>query len=255
LDHLLAAAFLAISLRRLALIAPARAFPPLRPSATAAGSFPSSGGVDSSISPVAIRITRTALPITSAGRFSPLGPRGTGKHPYYFVQVFADRYVIPFQANDATAPIVIWANYPDMIRVDVNALIGGAALGSQGIGKPNELGHQASCFALSIPQELGPRDCPSRANKFKLRHYPIELVPGGFLPMRRTIASMRIANISDLADISDYVLEAMEAANPLTGAPARKGNIVLYHHDRRQSVWALLARAASEIERADFVQL
>jgi hypothetical protein len=66
---------------------------------------------------------------------------------------------------------------------------------------------------------------------------------------------MRIANISDLADISDYVLEAMEAANPLTGAPARKGNIVLYHHDRRQSVWALLARAASEIERADFVEL
>jgi hypothetical protein len=28
-----------------------------------------------------------------------------------------------------------------------------------------------SCFALSIPQELGHRDRPSRANKFKLRHY------------------------------------------------------------------------------------
>jgi hypothetical protein len=28
------------------------------------------------ISPVAIRITWTALPITSAGRFSPFGPRG-----------------------------------------------------------------------------------------------------------------------------------------------------------------------------------
>jgi hypothetical protein len=31
----------------------------------------------SSISPVAIRMTWTALPITSAGRFSPLGPLGT----------------------------------------------------------------------------------------------------------------------------------------------------------------------------------
>jgi hypothetical protein len=38
----------------------------------ALGAFPKS----SSISPVAIRITRTALPITSAGRFSPLGPFG-----------------------------------------------------------------------------------------------------------------------------------------------------------------------------------
>jgi hypothetical protein len=47
----------------------------------------------------------------------------------------------------------------------------------------------------------------------------------------------------------------MEGANPLTGTPARNGNVVLYHHDRRQSVWALLARAASEIERADFVEL
>jgi hypothetical protein len=32
--------------------------------------------VSSSISPVAIRMTLTALPITSAGRFSPRGPRG-----------------------------------------------------------------------------------------------------------------------------------------------------------------------------------
>jgi hypothetical protein len=30
------------------------------------------------MSPVAIRMTWTALPITSAGRFSPLGPRGMG---------------------------------------------------------------------------------------------------------------------------------------------------------------------------------
>src|SRR5438132_9208141 len=33
-------------------------------------------GLDSSTSPVAIRMTWTALPITSAGRRSPFGPRG-----------------------------------------------------------------------------------------------------------------------------------------------------------------------------------
>jgi AhpD family alkylhydroperoxidase len=49
----------------------ARASPAL-PLATAAASF---GLIFSSISPVAIRMTWTALPITSAGRFSPLGPR------------------------------------------------------------------------------------------------------------------------------------------------------------------------------------
>src|SRR6266545_5631963 len=72
------AALLAISLRRLADMPSARAFPPRRPSATAAGSFPSDSGVgiSSSIWPVAIRMTWTALPITSAGRRSPLRPRG-----------------------------------------------------------------------------------------------------------------------------------------------------------------------------------
>ena len=83
----------------------------------------------------------------------------------------------------------------------------------------------------------------------------IELLPSGFAPMRRTIASMHISNATDLADISDYVVEAVESANPLTATPARKGSVVLYHHDRQPSVWALLARAASEIERADFVEL
>src|ERR1700722_206347 len=73
--HLDLAAFLAISDRRLALIPSARALPPMRPSATAAAFLPSSVVV-CSISPVAIRVTWKALPMTSAGRLSPLGPRG-----------------------------------------------------------------------------------------------------------------------------------------------------------------------------------
>jgi len=50
------------------------ATPPLRPPFRAW-----SGAVLSPISPVAIRMTWTALPIASAGRFSPLGPLGMKK--------------------------------------------------------------------------------------------------------------------------------------------------------------------------------
>ena len=32
----------------------------------------------------------------------------------------------------------------------------------------------------------------------------IDILPSGFAPLKRTIATMRIANLSDLADISDY---------------------------------------------------
>lgn len=75
-----AAAFFAISFRFLADIPAARAFPPFRPSATAAGSLPSDsgGGTVSSISPAAILAIMTARAFTSTGRRSPFGPLGTG---------------------------------------------------------------------------------------------------------------------------------------------------------------------------------
>src|SRR5437016_5978872 len=76
------AAFLAIADRFLADRPAARALPPIRPSATAAAFLPSSV-VRSSTSPVAILPTMTALPITSAGRFSPLGPLGINARPLW----------------------------------------------------------------------------------------------------------------------------------------------------------------------------
>jgi hypothetical protein len=82
----------------------------------------------------------------------------------------------------------------------------------------------------------------------------VELVPGGFDPLRRTIASMRISNISDLAEVSDYQIEVMEALNPLTGLPAYEAGCVVAAHDRRQSVWRLLERACREIAEADRVE-
>ncbi len=72
----------------------------------------------------------------------------------------------------------------------------------------------------------------------------VSLVPGGYEPLRRTIATMSVANLSDLADLSDYRIEATEQHNKLTGRPARSVTTQVLNHDRRQSVWVLVAKAA-----------
>ena len=79
----------------------------------------------------------------------------------------------------------------------------------------------------------------------------IKLVLGGFKPMRRTIASMRISNMSNLADCSDYRIEALEAANGLTGDPARNAECMVLAHDRRQSVCLQIFRGLTT-ERLPF---
>jgi len=79
----------------------------------------------------------------------------------------------------------------------------------------------------------------------------VDLVPGGFEPMRRTIASMRIANISDLAEVSDYLVEASETSNPLAGTPSLNIRCFVRGHARARSVWALLAKASEEIANTD----
>lgn len=44
----------------------------------------------------------------------------------------------------------------------------------------------------------------------------VEIFPGGFADGRRPIAHMYIANISDLAQRSDYRVDIAEGDNPLT---------------------------------------
>jgi len=83
----------------------------------------------------------------------------------------------------------------------------------------------------------------------------IDLLPGGHASHRRTVASMQIANITDLADISDYHIGAIEGANPLTGTPPRSATCLVAGHERNQTVWALVAKAASEIMLAEFDEL
>ena len=83
----------------------------------------------------------------------------------------------------------------------------------------------------------------------------IELVPGGFEPMRRTIGSIRISNESDLAEVSDYRIVAQEAASSLTGDPAGIAECMVHAHPRRQRVWALIQKACEELMKADWVEL
>ncbi len=73
----------------------------------------------------------------------------------------------------------------------------------------------------------------------------VELVPGGYEPAKRELARAKLGNISDLATVSNYVIRAGEAANPLTGTPAWLRTGKIEGHRRQQSVWALVERAAA----------
>jgi hypothetical protein len=79
----------------------------------------------------------------------------------------------------------------------------------------------------------------------------VDLVPGGFVPLRRTIATMRIANVSDLADLSDYRIVTVEGANGISGAPPLSTECVVLGHDRRQRVWVLIQKACAGVAAAD----
>jgi hypothetical protein len=83
----------------------------------------------------------------------------------------------------------------------------------------------------------------------------VEIYPGGAQSMRRSIATLRISNMSDLADLSDYRVVAMQAANPLTAEPPGIAEFRVLAHHRRQRVWALLRRTCEEAMTADWVDL
>ncbi|MHC2278084.1 hypothetical protein ACVI1J_004909 [Bradyrhizobium diazoefficiens] len=83
----------------------------------------------------------------------------------------------------------------------------------------------------------------------------IDLLPGGAGPLRRTLATVRIENLSDLAEISDYRVTAMEAPSALTDHPAGIAATKILAHPRRQRVWALLQKACEELMSADWVEL
>lgn len=73
----------------------------------------------------------------------------------------------------------------------------------------------------------------------------VEIVPGGDESRKRETARAHIANISNLASLSDYAVWMRENGNPVAGAPAWEAYGKILQHDRRQTVWALVERAAT----------
>jgi hypothetical protein len=73
----------------------------------------------------------------------------------------------------------------------------------------------------------------------------IEICPGGDVSVARPIATAVIANVSDLADISEYSVSATEGHNPITMAASWACTGRIIGHDRRTSVWELIAKVAS----------
>lgn len=61
---------------------------------------------------------------------------------------------------------------------------------------------------------------------------------------KRSLAIANVANVSDLADVSDYAVSVTEEHNPLINTPpwSQRGHV--FQHDRRTSVWALIAKVA-----------
>lgn len=65
----------------------------------------------------------------------------------------------------------------------------------------------------------------------------------------KIIAGADIANASNLADVSDYLVSGYEHASPVTGLPYRGRTTRIVGHERRQSVWALVEKAAAELKK------
>lgn len=79
----------------------------------------------------------------------------------------------------------------------------------------------------------------------------IEIVPGG-IGKPREVAQALLGNLSDFADRSDYAIRAREGANVLADAPAWDARGHILGHNRNQTVWRLVERAAKwAAEEAD----
>jgi len=73
----------------------------------------------------------------------------------------------------------------------------------------------------------------------------VEIWPGGDESRACAVAIANVANVSDLANVSDYVVSVSEGHNPVTNSPSWSRSGYVFSHDRRTSVWALVAKVAT----------
>lgn len=70
----------------------------------------------------------------------------------------------------------------------------------------------------------------------------VELWPGGDAYRSQEIANVQIANISDLDEVSDYLVGARGAAEPRLGIERVEKSFTIEGHPRRQNVFKLLKK-------------
>jgi hypothetical protein len=80
----------------------------------------------------------------------------------------------------------------------------------------------------------------------------VEIWPGGFPGGKRKIGAMSIANVTDLAPLSDYEADIWEAGNPLARSEARECSVQVRNHSRRLGVWSLIAKVLEQARREGF---
>jgi hypothetical protein len=73
----------------------------------------------------------------------------------------------------------------------------------------------------------------------------VELVPGGREKLKRELARIQLGNITDLHSVSDYAIFACEDVNPVAQRGRWESRGLIAGHDRNQTVWALVAKAAA----------
>lgn len=74
----------------------------------------------------------------------------------------------------------------------------------------------------------------------------LEIWPSGDKDRAREVGRAFAGNISALDELSDYIVFAQEGYNAVTKKPARNNTFQVNSHLRRQSVWALVAKIASQ---------
>ncbi len=70
----------------------------------------------------------------------------------------------------------------------------------------------------------------------------VEIWPGGYEGGKREIARMKVGNISDLADLSDYTAVIEEYGNDRLGIPKSRSTVQVTGHTRRSTVWSLIRK-------------
>jgi hypothetical protein len=73
----------------------------------------------------------------------------------------------------------------------------------------------------------------------------VEIWPGGDQTRARVLATADVGNLSNLADTSDYHVSVTEGHNPLTNTQPSSRRGYIFQHNRKSSVWALVAKVAA----------